>query len=235
MSAQAQQINMPPRPKVWAMGFTDSTVQDGWFVNTTTGLEEGPSQQEAQRKRKRSVREVPVQNKKPTRPAPIPFEQGPLYRQCLWIKDDGALCLQGGTADDVWAHMRTEHGMDKFAVTEAPRFIECGWPGCPEKGTPDDLVERCETKHKEEAKAAIKAENKDLKSTPAQCRICDAWVRVDGIGRHVDERHWKSNKRTRFCDICGRRERHEKFFSQHHFIFCLDGFMQARPEFRTVR
>ena len=219
------------------MGFTDNTVQDGWFVNTT-GSSGGAPQQDNQRKRRRIAQEtteLPVFNKKSTRPPPVPLEEGPLFRQCLWIKNDGSLCLYGGTADAVWAHMRTEHGMDKYAVTEPPRIIECGWPGCTEKGTPDDLIKRCETKHKEEAKASVKAQQKDTKSTPAQCRICDAWVRVDGIGRHVDERHWKSNKRTRFCDICGRRERHEKFFSQHHFLFCLDGFMQARPEFRTVR
>ncbi|EPS97280.1 hypothetical protein FOMPIDRAFT_1018356 [Fomitopsis schrenkii] len=152
-------------------------------------------------------------------------DDDPSTVRCLWVgdRDDGVVCSRRGPAEEIWAHIRDDHGMDRFVKRTEVEEIPCGWKGCTERGTPEALSARCGERHVEEVKEALlearKMDSKTLKST-----------RVE---RHIETSDWKSNTSMWFCEICGGGQRRkDKTRKTNHLIQCLDTFMKRHREFR---
>ncbi|KZT63127.1 hypothetical protein DAEQUDRAFT_770892, partial [Daedalea quercina L-15889] len=72
---------------------------------------------------------------------------------CLWQHEDGHVCEQSGTADEVWQHICQDHDLAWLAKPRpAQPARTCGWRGCTATGVPSELSHHWEKEHKGELK-----------------------------------------------------------------------------------
>ncbi|KAH9912651.1 uncharacterized protein B0H18DRAFT_960891 [Fomitopsis serialis] len=169
---------------------------------------------------------------------PIQAESTKIWdNTCTWKLENGRVCGRRGDPEDIWQHIRVDHGLDALAkVQPPPTRIQCNWAGCEFYGFPEEFRGHWEGVHQER----IERELKELgigSNNKVQCRICPTsekkgWVRKDGLNRHVLTTHWRA-ERIRWCDICGKESRDDVYnkSKRHHRSSCLKHFMEKNSQF----
>ncbi|EPS97284.1 hypothetical protein FOMPIDRAFT_1052495 [Fomitopsis schrenkii] len=100
------------------------------------------------------------------RPEPVAPETIYDLHICPLPVAGGKTCGHKGSTEDIWAHIRAEHGVPAHA--DQPEVGACAWGGCTERGLPLDLLKHWQQVHK----SAVFQEYRGYMKTKVRCKLC---------------------------------------------------------------
>ncbi|KAH9912652.1 uncharacterized protein B0H18DRAFT_960893 [Fomitopsis serialis] len=156
----------------------------------------------------------PVPNAGPSQESAPPSGQPPEMSCTLPQGGSGPeICGFGGSAEDVWVHLKVVHGMSKYASTKG-------------------FQRNYEGNHKQALDKEAK-ESGDLGGAyQVECQLCPPnkrkYMRLDSLVRHVGDVHWHTGDDMRWCDACGKAKRKDTFGgTRHHLRKCVNKLVRT--------
>lgn len=166
---------------------------------------------------------------------------------CIWGSSRGQVCGMSGQAMDVWVHIKRDHGLKHQEHPKPPPCpTSCGWSGCEFEGGPEDLLMHWKTSHKKGLVSQAKPATGGCADMNMifRCQICPPrpgeeatqsspeFFKLSEMVKHVDQKHFKTERHTRWCEVCGEHIPKFQFHGkENHTVCCIQRLMLHNPYF----